>query len=178
MTGACPQQVVTDDGTYDLLILVRNCEDAPSEPFSPMQEGCAPGVGAFFNVYSESGEFLGNCDAGSTDPSTSTVANCIVEVPYGISGIVNEDLASIPNFLPGANPVSFTVPDSGPIVVEEVYAGPVFINVRQAGSIPTDLPNTGAGPASTDADDMLLVTALSAVAGLLATAGLRFRHQA
>jgi len=178
VTGACPQQEVNDDGTYDLLILVRNCEDAPSDPFSQMQEGCAPGVGAFFNVYSDSGEFLGNCEAGSTDPSTSIVAGCIVKVPYGSTGRVNEDLASIPNFLPGANPVSFTAPDSGPIVVEEVYGGPVFINVRQAGSIPTDLPNTGTGPASTGADGILLVTALGAVAALLAIAGLRFRHQA
>lgn len=176
VTGACAQREATEDGGYDLIILVRNCEDEPSDPSSPMQEGCVSGNGAFFNVTSDSGDFLGNCEAASTDQSTSMFASCIVEVPYGTTGIVTEDLASIPNFAPGANPVSFTAPPSEPVAVGEVADGPVFVNVLQSGSLPTDLPNTGVGPASTGSDSMLLLTALSALTALLAVAGLRIRQ--
>jgi len=176
-TGACPQQEVTEGGMFDLLILVRNCEDVPADPFNPTQEDCVPGIGAFLNLTSDSGKFLGNCEAESSDPSKSSFASCVVQVPYGSTGIVTEDLASIPNYAPAANPVPFTAPASGPVVVDEVYGGPVFINILQSGSIPTDLPNTGAGPVVTGSGSMLVVNALSGLVALLGIAGLRIRYQ-
>lgn len=173
------------DGTTGLGILARNCDEALTGSSFDRQEGCVPGVGAFFNVYSDGGEFLDNCEAevdtSERGPSFPVFASCSVEVPYGSTGIVVEDPASIPNYVPVTNPISFFTPGSA-AVRPDSYLQPVFVNVLQAGaddgSIPTDLPNTGAGPASPGTDSMRLLIALSAVAALLGVAGLRFRHQA
>ncbi len=171
------------DGTTSLQILARNCEDAPADPFD-QQEGCVPAVGAFFNAYAASGEFLDNCEAevdtSESGPSFPIFAECSVEVPYGSTGVVIEDPASIPSYVPVTNPMSFFTPGST-AVPPDSYVGPVFVNVLQAGtddgSVVTDLPDTGAGPAATSPGSMLLVTALSALAGVLCVATLRIRHQ-
>lgn len=72
-TGACPQEEVAEDHTHPLLIMVRNCDSELIVFFTKPQEGCVPGDGAFFNVISDSGEFLGNCEASinASNPAPS-----------------------------------------------------------------------------------------------------------
>lgn len=168
------------DGTTSLRILARNCEEDLTESIFDPQDGCVPGEGAFFNVTSDSGEFFGNCEA-TVDTSASAAtfpifAECTVEVPYGSTGVVTEDVASIPNYAPSTNPISFFTPGSIPARPDSYY-GPVFVNVHQDAGIVTDLPDTGAGTASPGSDSVPLLTALSAVAALIGLAGLRMRHQ-
>jgi hypothetical protein len=176
MVAGSTMAVAQDDAEtgYDLHIIVRNCATELVEFFTRPQEGCVPGDGAFFNVTSSDGAFLGNCEATGSNPNR-VFAGCIVRVPSGSTVVVTEDLASLPEgYMPETNPVTLTAP-VGPVDGEDY--GAIFINVLQSGSIPTDLPNTGAGPAPTGADTMPLVPALSAVAALLGLAGRRIRHQ-
>jgi hypothetical protein len=177
-TGSCAPQAGDADGTeYALQMYVRNCATELVVYSLYPQEGCVPGVGAFFNISLNDGTFLGNCEAtrSLTNPQ-AVFASCIVQVPSGSTVVITEDLASLPEgYVPETNPVTFIAP-SGPVDGEDW--GPVFINERRSGSIPTDLPNTGAGLPTTGADSMLLVTALSTVAGFLWVAGLHLRRQA
>lgn len=179
-TGACSQQAPANGGTYGLLILARNCADELTVFFTRPQAGCVPGDGAFFNVYADSGVFLGNCEAASAHPSTSIFAGCTVQVPYGSTGVVTEDLASIPNYAPGANPVPFTAPGSGTVDGEDY--GPIFINVLQTGaddgSLATNLPNTGVGREANESTGGMTAMLLVGAATVLSLAGLRVRHQA
>lgn len=151
--------------TYDLLIMARNCDSELVEFFLHPQEGCVQAGGAFFNVTSDSGEFLGNCEAEVNE--TPIFAGCTVEVPYGSTGFVTEDLASLPaGYVPDENPVTFRAEFAD----GEVYP-PTFINELQAGTTPTtELPNTGMGIMD-NADDgltkVVAVIALSLIAGLM-----------
>lgn len=171
-----------DIGTYGLHIMARNCDDELTVFFTKPQEGCVPGAGAFFNVTSDSGEFLGNCEAAlSASNPAALFAGCTVQVPYGSTGVVTEDLASIPNYAPFANSTPFYAPPNSEPVDGEDY-GPIFVNVLQSSadvsSLPTELPNTGVGPASDGSDSMLLIMALSSVATLLGFAAVGVRQQA
>ena len=174
----------SDNGTYGLSIMVRNCDSELIVFFTKPQEGCVPGDGAFFNVNSDSGDFLGNCEASINAANPAALyAGCVVQVPYGSTGVVTEDLASIPGYAPnGGNTRPFYAPPNPEPVDGEDY-GPIFINVLQTsaddGSIPTDLPNTGAGPASISDgfEGMALIAALSGAATILGLAAFRVRDQ-
>jgi hypothetical protein len=172
------------DGITSLRIPARNCDEAPTGSIFDQQEGCVPAAGACFHAYDESGAYLGNCEAAvdtsESGPSFPVFAECSVEVPYGRTGIVTEDLASIPNFTPDVNPMSFFTTGST-VAPPDSYFGTVFVNLRQAGadddSIVTDLPDNGAGPDSNGAGGVLLM-ALSTLTALLGVTALHLRQRA
>lgn len=154
-----------DPQTYDLVIMARNCDSELVEFFTRPQEGCVPAVGAFFNVTAESGEFLGNCEAEAGN--SPIFASCTVEVPYGSTGLVTEDLASLPaGYVPRENPVAFYAEFAD----GEDYP-PIFINELRP---TTGLPNTGAGVVRGNNQAMLLtVLGVTSASALLVGLGLR-----
>jgi len=157
--------------TYDLLIMARNCDSELVEFFTQPQEGCVQAGGAFFNVTSDAGAFLGNCEAEVNE--TPIFAGCTVEVPYGSTGFVTEDLASLPDgYVPVENPVTFRA-----VFADGEDYSPIFINELQAGTTPTtELPNTGMGVMDSSGDGLMKVVAviaLSSIAGLLFMVGRR-----
>jgi hypothetical protein len=146
-----------DTGTFDLQVMVRNCDAELVEFFTQPQEGCVPGAGAFFNVTADNGDFLGNCEAEVT--ASPIFAGCSVEVPYGITGIVTEDLASLPaGYVPVQNPVPFRAEHADG---EDYGTMAIFINELQGGPVTTDLPNTGAGVSAPDGQPAAMPVAVA-----------------
>lgn len=172
-------QAETDEGTFSLPIFVRNCEEPVTVFYTQPQEGCVPGDGAFFNVYSDSGEFLGNCEANRSAANPNPIyAGCTVEVPFDSTGVITEGLASIPeSYAPTTNSRPFFAPSAGPATGEDFFA--IFVNVLQAdaegdGSVPTELPNTGTGASS---DSSAATPWFAAIATLCLLTGVRIaRH--
>lgn len=134
------QLVLAADNGFSLPIVAANCQRLPTT--FPFEGGdCVPAEGAVIVVTTENGELIGTCTATAEEGSEAKVATCSVNVPFGSTVIVTEDVTVIsPEFAPETNAQRWPIPDGPP---EGAFGGPVFINLPVANSgAPSDEQGT------------------------------------
>ena len=172
-----------EDGTFTLGIVVVNCDVNPPEHIAVPEDGCTPGSGIEFMASDVDGTLIGSCISQTPDVEDSYTGGCTIEIPFGSTVIVTENMATVPaGYAPMENAQEFSAPDGPPT---GFVGGPVFINMLQDGGesvvdngtdVAEDgLPDTGVGvsqPAVTGELGVmlaigLLVLAVSAVSGMV-----------
>jgi hypothetical protein len=120
-------------------ILKLDCDTDPGQiPDGVTPEGCTPAEGVDFTIEVEGEEEALTC-------TTDAEGRCQVEVPSESTVTVTEDEdTGTEGYTPRENPIETQA------VTE--FAGAIFVNVADneppAEETPTDLPDTGAGPAN------------------------------
>ncbi|MGH2557985.1 MAG: hypothetical protein ACRDJH_02900 [Thermomicrobiales bacterium] len=138
------------DELFDLPILAVNCERVPTveggqesihAAFTPTGVAeCDPGIGAAFTVTdAETADVYGSCIAEAGNGTDPVTANCTVQVPYGTTVVVTEDVATIPaGYEPLENPK--TVPTPPEPIVGGIPPSAGFLNLRQEQPVPEEEP--------------------------------------
>jgi hypothetical protein len=142
--------VLQQNDTYSLPISAINCPTMPGPdefPFENWDHPCEPATGIRF-VAQVGTEEVGSCVTevfNAREPQAA--AHCPIQVPYGTTVTVVEDVTTVPEGYIAVDP---------PVVVVETPPGPggdqpiaQFINVQGTpigGESPPQLPSTGAGP--------------------------------
>lgn len=171
-----------DAGTYSLGAVLVNCDvNAPAQITMP-EDGCAPGNGIEVIATDATGTVISTCVSDVAIPGESFTAGCTLEIPFGSTVTVTQNLATIPaGYAPIDNAQEFTAPDEPPT---GFLGGPVFVNMLQDGGVSVvddgpgvaedGLPDTGAGP-SQPALTAMFVSMLVAGVGLMGLAAVSLR---
>lgn len=170
-----PAVSAQEDDTFTLGIVVVNCDVNPPAQITVPEDGCAPGSSIEFMASDADGTVIGSCISQIPDVEDSYTGGCTIEIPFGSTVIVTENMATVPaGYAPMENAQEFTAPDGPPT---GFVGGPVFINMLQDGGesvvdngsdVAEDgLPDTGVGisqPAVTSELGMMLAIGLLVLA--------------
>lgn len=143
-----------DADTYALGVVVVNCDVNPPAQITIAEEGCAPGDGIEITATDSTSNVIATCIADIAEPGESFTAGCSLDIPYGSTVTVTQNMATIPaGYAPIDNAQEFTAPNEPPT---GFLGGPIFVNMLQEGAesvvdsgteVATDgLPETGSGP--------------------------------